>query len=312
MEVTFDNPQFLWFLLAIPVMIIAHYYDWKSKKKESLMFSNFEAAARVFEPTGIPSYTVQLAIRLLIFLCLVFSAAGLNFWYVGPTTDINFVIGIDTSSSMSAEDVAPSRIEAAKESAIEFIDSLPSQSEVGVVSFAGVAFIEQPLEEETGKAKTAIRGLELKPTGGTDLGSAIITASNLLIAKEKKSRAILIITDGQSTVGIPVRRALDYAIKYHITINTIGIGTVEGGDFFGEEGDTTQLDETTLEEIATATGGIYYEAISKQELREIYQKVTQSVFKDIKLILTPYLIMLVLILLIIGWVLSFTKFSSLP
>lgn len=312
MEINFDNPQLLWFLLAIPLMAIAHYYDWKHKKKESLMFSNFEAAARVFEPTTIPSYPLQLVLRILIFLCLVFSAAGMNLWYVGPSTDLNFALSIDASSSMSAEDLKPSRIDVAKEFASEFIGSLPVNSKVAVVSFAGTSFVEQVLTDDHGKAQNAVNNIELKSTGGTDIGSAVITASNLLQTEGNQSKSVMLLTDGQSTVGISVEEAISYAKNLFITVNTIGIGTPEGGGFFGEEDKSTQLDKTILEEIANSTGGKYYQALTTEELKNVYQEISKEVYKNVKITLTPYLISMVLTLLIVNWLLAFTRFSSLP
>lgn len=312
MEITFDNPQLLWFLLALPLMAIAHYYDWKHKKKESLMFSNFEAAARVFEPVMIPSYPLQLTLRIMILLCLIFSAAGINLWYVGPSTDVNFALAIDSSSSMSAEDLKPSRIEVAKTFASEFVDSLPITSKVAVASFAGTGFVEQTLTSDHGKAKESINKIELRPVGGTDIGSAIVTSANLLLTEENKSKSIILLTDGQSTVGMPVLSAVNYAKSLFITVNTVGIGTSEGGGFFGEEDSSTQLDKTTLEEIANNTGGNYYKVVTQEELKKVYQEISNEVYKNVKITLTPYLISIVLMLLIINWLLAFTRFSSLP
>lgn len=311
-EITFNNPGLLWFLLAIPLMIVAHYYDWKHKKKESLMFSNFEAAARVFEPLMIPSYPLQLTLRILIFLCLVFSAAGMNVWYTGPSSNINFALAIDSSSSMTAEDLKPDRITVAKETAAEFVDFLSSTSKVAVASFAGTSFVEQTLTEDRGKAKEAILNIKLKHIGGTDIGSAIITASNLLLSEENKSKSIILLTDGQSTVGVPIEDAIVYAQDLFITVSTIGIGTPEGGGFYGEKDESTQLDEKTLEEIATATGGKYYKATTKEELQRTYKEISNEVFNSIKIGLTPYLITVVILLMILHWILTFTRFSSLP
>lgn len=310
MEIVFDNPVFLWFLLAIPLAVLAHYYDWRYKKKEALMFSNFEAAARVFEPTMIPSYTLLLTLKIIVLLCLVFSAAGMNLWYIGKSTNVDFTIAIDASSSMSSEDIMPSRIDVAKVSASEFIDSLPSTSKVAVVSFAGTSFVEQILTEDHGKAKDAIKNMRLKPTGGTDIGSAIITATNLLLTGQNRSKAVILLTDGQSTVGVPVEESITYAKNQFVVVNTIGIGTMDGGGFFGEEEKLTQLDEATLGEIANSTGGSYTRAATKEELKEIYEGIGQSVFKNLKLSLTPYLISIVVMLLIISWLLSFTKLAT--
>lgn len=312
MEIIFDNPKFLWFLLALPFTAIAHYYDWRFKKQDSLMFSNFEAAERVFKPMVTPSYPLQLTITILIFLCLVFSAAGINIWYTGVSTDINFAVAIDASSSMSSEDLKPSRLGVAKESAFEFIDSLPRTSKIVVVSFAGASFVEQTLTDDHGKIKEAIANIRLKSTGGTDVGMAIITATNLLLVEEDKPKSILLLTDGQSTVGIPVQDAVEYVKKMRVSVNTIGIGTSEGGGFFGEEGTLTQLDDTTLEEIAADTGGRHYTLESKENFGDIYEEIGKAIYKNMEIGLTPYLIAVVLMLMILNWLLSFTRFSSLP
>jgi len=312
MEITFDNPYLLLFLLALPLMAAAHYYDWKHKKKESLTFSNFEAAARVFEPFIIPSYPLQLVLRILILLCLVFSAAGMNLWYRGPSTELDFALAIDASSSMSAEDLSPSRIGVAKEFASSFIDALPINSKVAVISFSGTSFIDQTLTDDHEKAIIAVNNIELKPIGGTDLGSAIITAANVLTTGGNQSKLIILLTDGQSTVGTPVQDAITYAQNLFITIDTIGIGTTEGGGYFGEKDVTTQLDKTTLEQISTSTGGKYYEIKTAEELRNLYKEISREVYKNVKITLTPYFISLVLLLLIMHWLLSFTRFSSLP
>ena len=312
MDITFDNPLLLWFLLTVPLMMVAHYYDWKYRKKESLMFSNFEAASRVFEPMIIPYFPVQITLRVLIFLCLVFSAAGMNIWYTGPSTDINFGLAIDASSSMSSEDIAPSRIDVAKETALEFVDSLPINSKIAVVSFAGTSFPDQTLTSDYGKVKDAISNIRLHTEGGTDIGSAIITATNLLLISGNESKSVIVLTDGQSTVGLSIEKAIENAQDLFVTVNTIGIGTLEGGGFFGEEEKVSQLDETTLNEISSRTGGKYYKAVNKEELQNAYEEISGQIYKSVGIKLTPYLISVVILLLILNWLLTFTKFSSLP
>ncbi len=314
MKIVFDNPNFLWFLLGIPLMILAHFYNWKFKKKQALMFSNFEAISRVFEPPKVPPYPLQIGFRILIFIVLVFAAAGINLWYIGPSTDINFAIAIDTSSSMSSQDISPSRLGVAKETAIAFVDSLPINAKVATISFAGTSFVESTLTDNKNQVKESIAKMKLKPTGGTDLGEAIVSSANLLLDdKENKSKSIILITDGQSTVGLPLRDAIKYVQDHFITVNTIGIGTKEGGDILGkDELKVTQLDETTLKEIAQYTGGRYYEATAKEDFQNAYEEISQAVYQNIKIELTPYFISIVILLLIGSWLLTLTKYSNLP
>ncbi|MBM3199922.1 VWA domain-containing protein [Candidatus Woesearchaeota archaeon] len=314
MEITFDHPFILWFLLALPLMTMAHYYNWRYKKKEALMFANFEAAARVLEPTIIPAYPFQLTLRIFIFLCLVFSAAGMNFWYIGPATDVNFALAIDSSSSMSAEDFQPDRLSAAKEFAAKFVEALPIKSKVVIVPFAGASFPKHTLSDDHAQVIDDIDSITIQGVGGTDIGQAIITSANLLLNEENKSKSIILLTDGQSTVGIPVSTAIQYAQNFFITVNTIGVGTEEGAGFYGEEDAQaqTKLDFSTLENIAVSTGGRYYRVDTKEKFDEVYMDISQEVYKNIKIGLTPYLISAVIMLLIINWILSFTKYSSLP
>ncbi len=316
MEITgisFEYPQILWYLLTVPLFIVAYVYNLRFKKKEALLFSNFESLEHVIGRTFLPSYTLQIVLNVIILLLLIFSAAGLTLWYSGPVAEADFAILIDISASMSAEDISPSRLEAAKTAAISFVESLPPKSKVAIIAFAGVPFVRQPLTEDLSKAESAIASIELKAEGGTDLSSALITAANTLSISERPRVAILI-TDGASTVGLPVKEGLDFVKSNHISVHTVGIGTEEGGAILdtGTGDRDTTLHEDDLITIAGTTLGRYHRIRSSEDFTISYDEVVESSLSKINIKLSPLLISIVIILMGVWWALTFTKFSRVP
>ena len=135
MYISFSHPLYLLFLFVIPVLIFFHFYGLKNMRGKALKFANFEAIARV---KGIDLYSKN--IMLLIFnisfaVLLVISLAGFTLYKEMKTSDFSFVVAIDNSESMSATDLIPNRLAAAKETAAEFVDNLPYESQLGVISF---------------------------------------------------------------------------------------------------------------------------------------------------------------------------------
>jgi len=145
---TFTNPDALLFLLAIPVMIIVHILTFSRARTKAVLFANFEAIKRVVDAKeGLrsaisPSRRVTLLIyRVITFSLIILSVAGTTYWYQGLVTDQDFVIAIDTSPSMLADDVPPNRLEASKESALAFVDEVRGDSRIGIVSFSGTSIL---------------------------------------------------------------------------------------------------------------------------------------------------------------------------
>lgn len=310
MEITFDHPHLLWLLSLIPLLVAAYVYNLKLKRSESLLFSNFEALEHVTGPAAVPAYAVQITLNLLIFSLLVFASAGTNIWYSGPVSEVDLAVVIDVSASMSAEDTQPSRIEAAKSIALNFVEELPASTRTAVVSFAGTPFVEQPLTEDLSAVKSSIKNLKLNPAGGTDVASAIITAANTLSISNRPKAAILI-TDGASTVGLPVVEGVEFAKKNQLIIHTVGIGTETGGGILNsQEEKLTILDENTLITIANQTSGTYHRHTTGEQLPS--KDILKTNLRRISMQLTPALILVVIALILIQWALSFTKFSRIP
>jgi len=313
----FTNPFYLWLLVSIPFLIITHFFILKYLKRRAIKFANFEAIKRVtgtkFDLKNVRAISKNraiLVIRVFVLLFLIFSIAGPILWYSGQSSEFDFVIAIDASSSMLADDFMPYRLDAARKASSLFVESLKARTRVGVVSFAGTSFVEQDLTNDMKKTEDVINSIRIKRAGGTDIGSAITTSSNILL-REEKARVIILLTDGQSTVGMPVYEAIEYANKNHVTVNTIGIGTEEGGTFI--KGDLlSKLDEPTLIEIAQKTGGKYYKAENEEELAMAFDDISSSAEEKIPIDLSMGFMMISLALLFVEWGMINTKYRTLP
>ncbi|MFH1669355.1 MAG: VWA domain-containing protein, partial [Candidatus Woesearchaeota archaeon] len=228
-SITFLNIHFIWLLFAIPLMIALHFFLLKYTRRRAVLFANFEALKRVTGSIVLSKNITLLIIRVFIILFLTLSAAGLTFWIQGPGSDFNYVIAVDASSSMLADDFAPNRLEVAKETATDFIAAISQGTKIGIVTFAGTSKVEITLTDDKGVAAKAVSEIHISSAGGTDIASAIMTASNALLSEFDKAMSIILMTDGQHTVGGPLDEGIQYAMEKHITVHTIGIATEKGG-----------------------------------------------------------------------------------
>ncbi|HZX45626.1 MAG TPA: BatA domain-containing protein, partial [Candidatus Nanoarchaeia archaeon] len=141
MDILFSNPTYLWFLLATPLLVLHHFSSLKKVKGQVLQFANFKAIARI---TGMQPQQTNLYVligRVMILTFIVFAVAGTIIWYSGTSGDSDYVLAIDASSSMLANDITPTRLEAAKETGLLFIELVPPKSKVGLLTFSGTAFV---------------------------------------------------------------------------------------------------------------------------------------------------------------------------
>lgn len=291
--------------------MIVHQVSVGWNKKRALNFANFDAIAKVTRQTFFPKSFIPLILRLAILVCLIFSVSGLGIWYQGYASDFDYILLVDASGSMLADDYEPNRLEAAKEAAIDFIDLLSAKTNIGVISFAGTSFINQPLTEDKSLAKNAISSIEILDVGGTAMGDAVVLASNVYKMSEDtlNGRSVILLTDGQSNVGVEINDAIEYAVDNGIVINTLGVGTEEGGVFI-EGLIVSQLDVGTLETLATETGGEFHLVRSKEELSDAYFKLSGSkktrVFFDGRV----YFLLIAFVFLLVEWSLANTKYKT--
>lgn len=317
-SITFDNPQYLWFLFAVPFLIVTHFFLLRYNKRRALRFANFVALKRVTGERLITKNHTILAIRILIIICAILAVAQTTLWYEGVTNENEYIITLDTSASMTAEDIPPTRIDAAKEYAQQFIENLDSHTQAGLVSFSGVTFIEEPLTLDHDNVYTSLE--RIQPTAsGTDIPGAVITSVNMLSASER-GRAIILITDGSNTIEAfnsrSIQRATGYANLHHVKIYTIGVGTQNStplGYLPTYYNVSATYNDDALQFIANETGGKYYKAEDTQQLSEAYTDIRAAdKTSTVKRELTPGLMLTCLFLLMLEWGLLNTRFRTLP
>lgn len=305
-SLSFAKPVFLWLLGLLPILVFIHFYSLRYGRKIALKFANFEAIQRITGGENTSKNIILLFMRFIVVLFLILGASGTILNYEGKTSEYDLVLTIDASSSMLAEDYAPNRLEAAKAAAGLFIQDSDAVLHMGIVTFSGASFIQQTLAADKAEILNAIQKIEISRLGGTDLGQALITSANLMV-QDSRAKAIILITDGQGNIGIPPEDSFEFLQKNKISVYTIGIGTPEGGTA-SELGVPFSLDEETLKNIASATGGKYYRPLSTDDLEKVFREIasidTRPLTKDISL----YLLVIALVGLFIEWGLIATKY----
>jgi len=316
MGLSFTNPVYLWLFAAMPLLVIVHFVTVASTRKKALKFANFEAISAVtreeFKESPISAILrnrniVMLILRLFTLLFLTLALSGAVYWYEGRSSEADYIIAIDTSTSMLAQDFSPNRLEVAKRSAALFVDRLNAKASIGILSFAGATFVEQRPTDNIDNVRAAIDRVTISSVGGTDLGQAVITAVNLF-PETSRGKVIILLTDGQSNVGISPERATEYANSYGVKIHTLGIGTSEGGRFEGINV-TLRLGKEELQKVAEATGGKYYLASSESELNDAYGQISSATVQKISLNLAFPSLIAALFLLFMEWILINTRYS---
>ena len=227
------------------------------------------------------------ALRSVALSAWIVAAAGPEFGGTRrevSSEGIGIVLAVDVSSSMLAEDFAPSnRLDVAKDQSIAFISGRRFDR-IGLVSFAGEALTRVPLTVDHAVLEQAVRDLRIgELEDGTAIGTAIATAANRLRRAAGQSKVIVLLTDGVNNRGrIDPRTAAAAAAQLGIRIYTVGVGT-EGEARLpigrGPEGQLryqtmpVEIDEPLLQEIATSTGGRYFRATDSEALTRIFQQI---------------------------------------
>lgn len=311
-KITFLNAAVLWALFAIPLMVALHFFLMKYTRKRAILFANFEALKRVTGSMVLSKNITILAARVIAILLLILSAAGTTLWLSGPGSEFDYAIAIDASSSMLADDFDPNRLEAAKEAAINFIDSAEADVSIAVVSFSGLSKVENRLTNDKEETIQSIEDIKISSAGGTDISGAIVTSVNALGAEDPdKSKSVIIMTDGQHTSGGPLDEGILYASDKEVAVHTIGIATEKGGAF-----ELTQLlstiDEESLRRIAENTGGKTFKAGSKAQMETAFTNIVSLSEQNIPYQLRAPLLITALIILLAEWTLLSTRFKVLP
>ncbi len=256
----------------------------RASRTTALKFANFEAIARIKGVDFLSKNIITLFLSILIAFLLVMAISGLTLHTTIKATDYSFVIALDSSESMGANDLLPNRMEAAKRAAVAFIDALPITIRVGIISFSGNAIIEQDLTESKAAMKSAVNDVQIGEISGTDIYEAVITGTNLLSAESTK--AIILLSDGQINVGV-INDAVVYANENDIVVHTIAIGTEAGGETsYG----LSKLDEDSLKALSYNTNGQFFRALDENELSNSFNDALAKTERKVGINLSNYLL----------------------
>ncbi len=278
---SFARPLLLVLLALIPLWL------WKRRRiGESVPYSDTSLPAAVARS---PWWSkAPPVLRSVALLAMIIGAAGPRLG--GDAVEvhqegISIVIAVDISSSMLAEDFAPSnRLEVAKQQAVGFVKGRQADR-IGLVAFAGEALTQVPLSLDYPVVEQAIMGLKIGSLeDGTAIGSGLAVAVNRLRRSPDKSRVVLLLTDGENNRGlIDPRTAAETAAAYGIKVYTIGVGTIgeapiptgRGVGGFRYEMLPVRIDEPLMRSIAQSTGGRYFRATDSEALSRIFQQIDQ-------------------------------------
>ena len=268
----FAEPKYLWLLLLVPLLLVG-YGVLRVLRRRRLRAFGDESLVRELMPSWSSSKGWwRTVLYSLAFACFVI---GISRPLLGAklvereTKGAEIVICLDVSNSMLAEDYSPDRLSRAKLAISRLVDRLQGDR-IGLVIFAGTSFVQLPVTTDYVSAKMFLNTIDTQsiPVQGTAIGDAIHTAAKSFSAQSEKSRAIIVITDGENHEDDAVEAAKE-AASAGIRVYTIGVGTLRGqplkidGELLKDkDGEivVSRLDETTLKQIASAGGGAYVHA----------------------------------------------------
>ena len=268
----FARAFYLWLLLLIPVILIGYALLRRGRRARIRRFGD-EALVRQLMPSWSPSKGWWRTVLFCLgFFCFV---VGLARPLLGAklvereTKGAEIMICLDVSNSMLAQDYSPDRLSRAKLAISRIVDRLQGDR-IGLIIFAGSSFVQLPITTDYVSAKMFLNSIDTKsiPVQGTAIGDAIVTAAKGFSAQSEKSRAIIVITDGENHEDDAVEAARQVA-STGIRIFTVGVGSLQGqpipkdGELMKDKDGNivvTRLDEETLKRIASVGNGAYVHA----------------------------------------------------
>ncbi len=272
----FENPEYLYLLILIPVFAFLSLLISKRRKKALNEFGNPELLATLMPNTSKVRPVIKFYIMLLALTCIIFTLARPQFGSKLQTVKrkgIEIMIALDVSNSMNAQDIQPSRLDRAKRAIYQLVDKL-NNDKVGLIVFAGQAYTQLPITTDYASAKMFISTINtgMIPTQGTAIGKAINRCMTSFSSQEDINRAIIVITDGENHEDDAIAAAKQ-ATEKGIKVYTVGMGLptgspipIPGGgknEFMKDkQGNVviSKLNEQMLAEIATAGGGQFIPA----------------------------------------------------
>jgi len=280
--VSFNAPGRLWLFVAVVALIGAYVLLQRRRRHYAVRFTNVGVLASVAPRRPgwrrhVPATAMVLALAVMV---LGFAQPTRRMKVARDTATV--MLAIDVSDSMKATDVKPDRITVAQNAAKEFVQKLPSQFKLGLISFAATAKVLVP---PTTDREPAVRHLEaLKLAPNTAIGEAIFAALESIDTAQAKpaqgkqpAALIVVLSDGNTTSGRSTESAAAAAAKAHIPVSTIAYGTDSGTVLAEGRVLRVPVDRSALRAAAETTGGKYFEAASGSELKHVYDDIGTQV-----------------------------------
>jgi Ca-activated chloride channel family protein len=271
MDLHYQHPEFFMAMIAVPLVCLLFWYVLRWKSSVIKKIGDVKLVRELIRCYSPVKYLTK-------FILVVLALAGMIMAMVNPVKPgkmdkverkgVDVMIALDVSNSMLAEDISPNRLEKAKQLVNKLIDQLENDR-IGLVLFAGRAYMQMPLTTDHAAAKTYVRnaGPQMVPTQGTMISEALKLSVSAFNSKERKFKSIVLITDGEDHDPSSLEVAAELAAN-GVMINTVGIGSSTGtpipdpltGQYHKDESGNTvlsKLNEEQLKQLAAATNGVY-------------------------------------------------------
>jgi Ca-activated chloride channel family protein len=331
---TFEAPMALWGLLLIPLALAAYVLAQRRRMRYAVRFTNLDLLANVVHRSPRWRRHVSTFLYLSAMAALLLALARPHATILVPRDEATVILVMDVSGSMDATDVEPTRLVAAREAALTFLDELPGPVRVGLVAFASSAQTLQSPTTDRAAVRSALA--TLRAQNGTAMGDGLVNALEVLRSEDgapaetpdeppaevppEDPYAIVLLSDGANTAGTtePLDAA-QQASERGVPVFTIALGT-EGGTITvpGARGSAPRTmavppDPETLRQIAELTGGLFFSAPSEGDLRAIYEDLGSRVgFTPEDQEVTVLFAGLGLVLIVVGGALAVLWFNRLP
>lgn len=312
---SFQWPTLLWALLALPLLVGLYVWMLRRRRRQTVRLASVAIAKQALGRGPGWRRHVPPLLMLLALAALLLATARPMATISLPLSQRTIILAMDVSGSMRAEDVKPNRLVASQEAAKTFVNALPRDTRVGIVSFAGTAAVVQAPTTSREDVIAAIDRFQLQRATAT--GSAIVLSVATLfpddgieiqhITGQRKfpgtplgeeapkkaftpvepgsygSAAIIMLTDGQRTTGPDPMDAAKLAAERGVRVYTVGVGTKEG-EIIGFEGWSmrVRLDEDALKSVSAMTLGEYFYAGTAEDLKKVYESLSSRVVVERK------------------------------
>ncbi|MFO7548613.1 MAG: VWA domain-containing protein [Acidimicrobiia bacterium] len=267
-------------LLLLPVALVVLWWALGRRRSDyAVRFTNLELLDRVVPRRASWRRWVTVGALLAGVVAVVVAFARPVVTVPVLREQAAVVLAVDVSLSMAAEDVAPSRIEAARAAARRFVEEAPENLQIGLVAFAGTAL---PVVAPTADRTPTLSAIDRLGLGqGTAVGEAIYSSIDLVASLDEGEgpppAMVVVLTDGTSTVGRPDAEAAEAAAEARIPVSTVAYGTPLGSIEFQGQRVAVPVDEGSLRRVAEITGGRFFEADSAGELGAILEGIGSQI-----------------------------------